>query len=114
MNRFIAAAFAAGLAAIGATASQAMPIAPMAPAGDSMVTRVADGCGRGFYRTPRGFCRPMDGRPVVVRPARPVIVAPPIVVAPRYMEPRPRVVRPLRACPPGFFLSRGGNCRPIR
>lgn len=57
------------------------------------VTKVAGGCGVGFYRGPLGGC--VRGGSVVVAP-RPVVVAPrPVVVAPRPVVVAPRtVVRP--------------------
>lgn len=33
------------------------------PANPSDIHAVADGCGPGMFRTPRGFCRPMRGPP---------------------------------------------------
>lgn len=108
MNKLIAAAFAASLSLIGATASQALPLAPMAPT-DGMVTLAAGGCGPGYHPGPRGLCRPMRGpRPHV----RPHLDHRPVIVRPRHAPPRPPVMRPGRACPPGYVLSRGGVCRP--
>ena len=46
--------------------------------GDGMIEQVADGCGRGFHRGPRGRCRPNG---VVVAPG--IAVVPPVVIAPR-------------------------------
>ncbi|WP_342359023.1 GCG_CRPN prefix-to-repeats domain-containing protein [Terrarubrum flagellatum] len=105
MKSLIAAAFASAMLLAGASASQAMPIAPAAPEG-GLLTLVAQGCGPGFHRAPRGFCVRNGFGPVVVAPRpRPVIVAP---VRP------PVVVRPGRVCPRGFFLTQRGVCRPIR
>ncbi|MEN3211580.1 hypothetical protein PUR23_16315 [Methylorubrum populi] len=54
-----AAVFAVSLSLLAPAA--AAPISP-AIAGmgrdEALVTRVADGCGPGFFRTPYGFCRP--------------------------------------------------------
>ncbi|WP_390893509.1 GCG_CRPN prefix-to-repeats domain-containing protein [Bosea rubneri] len=63
------------------------------------VTKVAGGCGVGFYRGPLGGCvragerAVIAPRPVVVAP-RPIVVAPrPVVVAPRpIVRPRPVVI----------------------
>lgn len=114
MNGFFAAAFAASLSVVGATSAQAMPLAPIGGAQDSLIERAAQGCGRGYERDRRGFCRPSFDRPRYDRPGydRPRFVAPaprPIIVAPAR---RPVIVHPGRACPPGFFLSPRGNCRP--
>lgn len=54
MKTLVAAAFIVGLA--GLSSAQAMPVAP-APA-DANVTKIAQGCGPGFHRGPRGHCRP--------------------------------------------------------
>jgi hypothetical protein len=58
----------------------------------------AGGCGAGFHRGPYGGCVANRGA-VVVAPVAPVVVARPVVVAPR-------------ACPYGF-VWRNGACRPI-
>jgi hypothetical protein len=48
-------------AALGLGAAQAMPLSP-APATDSVeLTPIAQGCGPGMHRGPRGFCRPNWG-----------------------------------------------------
>ena len=65
MKQFTIAALGAGAFLMLAGAAQAMPVAP-APQGDALVEHVAQGCGPGFFRGPRGFCRPMGrgyGRP---------------------------------------------------
>lgn len=82
---------AASLAAVlgGASAANAMPVAPLDSRTSADVIQVAQGCGPGWARGPMGRCRPMYRRP-------PVVVVPPRVVAPR-------------ACPPGYFW-RGGRC----
>lgn len=80
--------------------AQAMPTSStLSQTGAYDVTKVAGGCGVGFYRGPLGGCvRGAGGvvvapRPVVVAP-RPVVVAPrPVVVAPRpVVRPRPIVI----------------------
>jgi len=81
MKKILAAAlFAATLAGIGA-ANAAMPIAPMSAADTAEVIQVAQGCGPGYARGPRGFCRPMR-------------MGPP----------------PGRFCPPGMFRNPYGRC----
>jgi hypothetical protein len=54
-------AFSLGLFSI--STSQAMPLAPIAPAGTAPssgdVILVAQGCGPGMHRGPRGACRPL-------------------------------------------------------
>ena len=40
--------------------AEALPV-PADPTGSALVTRAAEGCGRGFFRNARGFCRPMRG-----------------------------------------------------
>jgi hypothetical protein len=57
---------------LSATATQAMPLVPnQGPA--SMITKIAGGCGPGFYRGPRGGCI-RDGSTVVVVPGAVVVV----------------------------------------
>jgi hypothetical protein len=81
MNRIFAAAlFAATVAGFG-TANAAMPMAPLSAADTAGVIQVAQGCGPGYARGPRGFCRPMYR-------AGPVI----------------------RSCPPGWFRNPYGRC----
>jgi hypothetical protein len=61
---FAASALALGLGLIGLTASQAMPLAPVADqAASPDIVRVVDGCGWGFHRGPYGGCRPMYNCP---------------------------------------------------
>ena len=61
---------------IGA-ANAAMPMAPMSAADTAGVIQVAQGCGPGYARGPRGFCRPMRMGPPLTKtggarsPARP-------------------------------------------
>ncbi len=81
MKSVFAAAFVAA-ALIGVSSASAMPLAP-AP-GTTDVIPVAQGCGPGFHRGPRGVCRPNRG-PIYA----------PVV----------------RRCPPGFFLGSRGVCR---
>jgi hypothetical protein len=74
-------AAAAGLTlAASALTAQAMPV-PADLSQDSLVTNVAEGCGRGFERNRWGECRPMRGRRGYGGPA--IVVRPPVVVAPR-------------------------------
>ena len=54
----LGAAVVLGASAFGA---QAMPLAS-APGSAPLVETVAMGCGPGFFRGPRGFCRPMGPR----------------------------------------------------
>lgn len=134
MNKLLAAAIVAASAIAGVSSSQAAPFAPLGGSQDSLIEQAAQGCGRGFARDHRGFCRPMAARPgyrepvVVVPPRRgPVVVVPPrrgpVVVAPygrprvvapdprpRFVTPdgRPRVVRP--GCPPSYFMTPRGRC----
>ncbi len=49
-----------GLAA-AASAAPAGPATAAGIAGGGLVEHVAQGCGPGFFRGPRGFCRPMGG-----------------------------------------------------
>ncbi len=75
--------FTAGLALAASTlTAQAMPIGPADLGQDSLVTNVAEGCGRGWERNRFGECRPMRGRRGGYGgPA--IVVRPPVVVAPR-------------------------------
>jgi len=50
-----------GLAAV--SASQAMPVAPIASSQPEVI-RVAQGCGPGFHRGPYGACRPLYSCPL--------------------------------------------------
>lgn len=88
MKTLIAAAFAASLSLAGATASQAMPVAPATPAGGGVLTLIAGGCGPGFERTRRGYCVRSHVRPAPRRWHRP---------AARY-------------CPRGWHMNRAGRC----
>jgi hypothetical protein len=59
MKTIFAIALATGLAGASlamTSATQAMPLAPLA-APDGLVTQVAGGCGKGWHRGPRGGCR---------------------------------------------------------
>ena len=57
----LAAAFsimaAPGVASAGAMAPVAQSAVQVAPAGGNLIL-VAGGCGAGFHRSPRGYCRP--------------------------------------------------------
>ena len=57
-----AAAFLAGGLGL-ASAANAAPAGPVASglSADSLITHVAEGCGPGYFRGRRGFCRPMRG-----------------------------------------------------
>ena len=84
--------FAAGVALVASTfQAQAMPLGPAGLGEDSLVTTVAEGCGRGWERNRFGECRPFRGRG---SGGSAVIVRPPVVVAPRVVG--PRVVAPRR------------------
>ena len=72
--------FTAGLLAATTLTAQAMPAGPADFGQDSLVTNVAEGCGRGWERNRFGECRPMRGPRVYGGPA--VVVRPPIVVRP--------------------------------
>ena len=77
---------AAGVALVASTfPAQAMPIGPVGVGEHSLVTTLAEGCGRGWERNRFGECRPMRGRGYD-GPA--VVVRPPVVVAPRVVGPR--------------------------
>ena len=67
-----------------------MPVGPIGAGGNSLVTTVAEGCGRGWERNRFGECRPIRGRGYG-GPA--VVVRPPVVVAPRVVVPRRCVTR---------------------
>jgi hypothetical protein len=84
--------FAAGVALVASTfQAQAMPVGPIGAGEHSLVTTVAEGCGRGWERNRFGECRPMRGPRVYGGPA--VVVRPPVVVAPRVVAPRRCVTR---------------------
>lgn len=58
-------ALAIGLGLAATSASQAMPVSPLASpqAASEDVVRVAQGCGPGFHRGPYGACRPLYNCP---------------------------------------------------
>ncbi|WP_315705683.1 MULTISPECIES: GCG_CRPN prefix-to-repeats domain-containing protein [unclassified Bradyrhizobium] len=63
-----ASALAIGLGLFGLSGAQAAPVSPIAPAveqGTSAgeIILVAQGCGPGFHRGPRGACRPLYNCP---------------------------------------------------
>jgi len=91
-NIFASVLFAAAVA--GSGAASAMPLAPLSAADHAGVTQVAQGCGPGFARGPRGGCRPMGRR-------GPALVIPGVAV-----------IRGPRVCPPGLAF-RYGRCRPF-
>ena len=62
MKLLAASVLALGLGLAGVSASQAMPVAPIAPS-QAEVTQVAQGCGPGFHRGPYGACRPLYSCP---------------------------------------------------
>jgi hypothetical protein len=84
MKKILAAAlFAATVGGLGA--ANAMPLAPLGATTDNAsIIQVAQGCGPGFARGPRGGCRPM------------------------FRGPPPRGPR---FCPPGTFRGPYGGCR---
>jgi hypothetical protein len=54
--------FAAGVALVASTfPAQAMPVGPVGLGENSLVTTIAEGCGRGWERNRFGECRPMRG-----------------------------------------------------
>ena len=65
MKLLAASALALGLGLFATTGSQAMPLAPLAPAvpGDAAIIQVAGGCGWGWHRGPYGGCRPLYNCP---------------------------------------------------
>jgi hypothetical protein len=68
MKTLAVAALALGLGLFSLPAVQAAPLAPVMPAlaqGASSVEiiQVAQGCGPGFHRGPRGACRPLYNCP---------------------------------------------------
>jgi len=68
MKIIVASALALGLGLAGLTGAHAAPIAPMMPAVDqgasvAGIILVAQGCGPGFHRGPRGACRPLYNCP---------------------------------------------------
>ena len=78
-----ASVLALGLGLFATTGSQAMPLAPLAPAvpGDAAIIQVAGGCGWGWHRGPYGGCRRNYARPW------------------------------LHACPRGWYPGPYGRCR---
>ena len=63
MNIIKLAAFGGAALALSSASALAFPAAPASgPA--PLVQTVAEGCGPGFFRGPRGVCRPMGGRRV--------------------------------------------------
>jgi hypothetical protein len=62
MKLLAASVLALGLGLAGVSASQAMPVAPVAPS-QAEVIQVAQGCGPGFHRGPYGACRPLYSCP---------------------------------------------------
>lgn len=72
----LAVATGAALAVAGFGA-QAMPAGSVSTVSAApQITLAAQGCGPGFARGPYGGCRPIARGPVVVVPARPVVVVP--------------------------------------
>ena len=63
MKLLVASAFAICLCLAGASASPAMPLAPLDQAASAHIIRVAGGCGPGWHRGPYGGCRPMYNCP---------------------------------------------------
>jgi hypothetical protein len=67
MKILAASALALGLGLFSLSPSQAMPLAPTAPAADQAasgeIILVAQGCGPGFHRGPRRVCRPLYNCP---------------------------------------------------
>ena len=56
-----AAALLAGTMGLASSANAA-PVAPASGlAAEGLIEHVAEGCGRGYFRNRRGFCRPMRG-----------------------------------------------------
>lgn len=87
-----AALVAGGIGLAGAAgAAPAGPASPAALAGGGIVEHVAQGCGPGYFRGPRGFCRPMGG---FVRPA----YGPRGFYGPRRCFVRPTPFGPRRVC----------------
>ena len=83
MGKITLMALGAGFAAaLSAGSASAMP-AGSAPGAAPLVEHVADRCGPGYFRGPRGFCRPMGG--------------------PRFFAPGPR---------PGFYGRPAYRARP--
>jgi hypothetical protein len=62
MKLLVASAFAIGLALMDAPA-QAIPLYPVDQAASGEIIQVAQGCGPGMHRGPRGACRPLYNCP---------------------------------------------------
>jgi hypothetical protein len=62
MKLLVASAFAIGLGLLAAPA-QSMPLYPLDRAAPNEVIQVAQGCGPGMHRGPRGACRPLYNCP---------------------------------------------------
>ena len=60
MKLLVASAFAV---ALGLTSAQAMPVYPADRPASHEVIQVAQGCGPGMHRGPRGACRPLYNCP---------------------------------------------------
>jgi hypothetical protein len=65
MKYLAASVLALGLGLAAVSASQAMPITPLAggQAANGEIIQVAQGCGPGFHRGPYGACRPLYSCP---------------------------------------------------
>jgi hypothetical protein len=61
--KFLAASLFAIGVSLAASASQAMPVAPLDQTASADTIRVAGGCGPGWHRGPYGGCRPMYNCP---------------------------------------------------
>lgn len=55
--------FAIGLVLMTISASQAMPVAPLDRSVSADTIQIAQGCGPGWHRGPRGACRPLYNCP---------------------------------------------------
>jgi hypothetical protein len=62
MKMLAASAFAIGLGLM-AMSAQAMPVYPVEKPASGDITLVAQGCGPGWHRGPRGACRPLYNCP---------------------------------------------------
>lgn len=62
MKLLAASAFAMGLGLM-AVSAQAMPLFPLDKSGSNEIIQVAQGCGPGWHRGPRGACRPLYNCP---------------------------------------------------
>ncbi|WP_315719655.1 MULTISPECIES: GCG_CRPN prefix-to-repeats domain-containing protein [unclassified Bradyrhizobium] len=68
MKTLAAAALALGVGLFSLSTAQAAPLAPITPAmvqgaSSAEIIQVAQGCGPGFHRGPRGACRPLYNCP---------------------------------------------------